>query len=686
MDSSYGKIPGQLRVYPHWVCGRADKSPVNPRSGGNALANVPDTWGTFAEALAYLETHKDNGIKTIGFEMGGKGPFTGIDMDYCRNPETEEIEPWAMEIITALDSYTEVSPSGTGIRVFTNGGDDFSQLNRKKGGLGASAKGVIEIANSGKYFSTTGNHLEGTPDWITHNPSGLLKVCNQYFQKKAQEEKKPTEEETPEQEKDKTPFEDEALLKKMFSSSNGQKARKLFDGDYSGYPSQSEADLALCSLLAFWTRKNAEQMDRLFRQSQLYRKKWDEKHFADGSTYGAETIRKAIETTSETYEDKKSQSKTQPNPGTKLIFPDIMRGFAGRFAKTYSEITEAPEVFYYFAALVCLGSYLSGRINLNTLLNVQPRLYVVFLGPSGRGRKSTPITISTEFFQGVFEDFALLHHANSGEGLGVYLGKNRNTLLCYDEFLGFVSKAIQKGNTLLGTVSTLFEKNAYQTATKTKQLIIPDAHLSMLGACTTDTWERCWEADFTAIGLNNRLFLVPGAQDSLISIPPKVDEYLWKSLRDELRDVVSHALKVKEYSLTPAAFALYDKWYKEGLDHRSVHAVRLDQYALRFMLLFAANEQKNEIDNDIVKAAIALAEWEHKVRQQFDPIDVDNEAAKVEARILRALISGPKNKRELQQKTAASRSGKWLWGHGLENLLRDGDICYDKKQYALVKE
>lgn len=547
-------------------------------------------------------------------------------------------------------------------------------MNRKKGGLGESGKGVLEIANAGKYFSVTGDRLQGTYELIAHNPKGLRRVFDMYFPPKSVEIVSPA--------KPSITLEDDEILQRAGNAKNGEAFKKLFAGDWSDYSSQSEADMALCCMLAFWCGNNAEQIDRLFRQSGLYRQKWGRED------YRTQTIGKAIESTKEPYQGKKPESATACKTETRLIFPDIMKGFAERFAGAYSEISEAPKVFYYFGVLTCLGSYLSGRIKLNTLLNVQPRLYVVFLGPSGRGRKSTPITIGTEFFLNVVDDFSILHHANSGEGLGVHLEKHRNTLLCYDEFLGFVAKAVQKGNTLLGTVTTLFEKNAYQTATKDKQLVIEDAHLSMLGACTTDTWERCWEADFTAIGLNNRLFLVPGAMDTFVSIPPRLDENVWRDLRDELRTLYSHALKIKEYSLTPQAYALYDTWYKEKLDHKSVHAVRLDQYALRFMLLFAVNEQKDEIDTEIVRDVIDLVEWEHKVRQQLDPIDVDNEMAKVETRIRRALMSGPKSKRELQQRTAASRSGKWIWGNALQNLIHDEEVRYDQKDklYFLVNE
>ena len=67
------------------------------------------------------------------------------------------------------------------------------------------------------------------------------------------------------------------------------------------YPSQSEADMALCMKLAFWSGKDKEQMDRIFRTSGLFREKWDQKHHADGATYGEETIDRAVENTDSVY-------------------------------------------------------------------------------------------------------------------------------------------------------------------------------------------------------------------------------------------------------------------------------------------------------------------------------------------------------------------------------------------------
>ena len=89
-------------------------------------------------------------------------------------------------------------------------------------------------------------------------------------------------------------LDDDELLGKAMTAANGAKLRRLWGGVISAYSSASEADMALCSLLAWWANGDAKQIDRLFRQSGLMRPKWDENHHADGSTYGQVAIEKAI--------------------------------------------------------------------------------------------------------------------------------------------------------------------------------------------------------------------------------------------------------------------------------------------------------------------------------------------------------------------------------------------------------
>lgn len=94
---------------------------------------------------------------------------------------------------------------------------------------------------------------------------------------------------------------DDDLLKKALASKGGDKLGRLMAGDTTGFNSQSEADLSLCQTLAFWFNGDREKIDAVFRQSGLYRDKWDAKHFSDGRSYGDATIDRALARTTEFY-------------------------------------------------------------------------------------------------------------------------------------------------------------------------------------------------------------------------------------------------------------------------------------------------------------------------------------------------------------------------------------------------
>ena len=109
-------IPRELRERPQWVTwaderrnGRATKVPYSARTGRNASTTKPATWATFDETLSSYRA--DCGSAGIGFVFSADDPFVGIDLDGCRDPDTEKIEPWARGIIGRLDSYSEVSPA-----------------------------------------------------------------------------------------------------------------------------------------------------------------------------------------------------------------------------------------------------------------------------------------------------------------------------------------------------------------------------------------------------------------------------------------------------------------------------------------------------------------------------------------------------------------------------------------------
>jgi len=151
-------IPKELRAKRQWMAwrkgdakadGRFDKLPVSLRHGRGGSTNKPDDWGTFEEALDFARRH---GLPGVEFVFTEHDPYCGVDLDHCRNPGDGAIQGWAREIIRELNSYTEVSPSGTGLKIFVRGSVPRS-LNTER----------VEIYDRKQPFTVTGEKLEGTP-------------------------------------------------------------------------------------------------------------------------------------------------------------------------------------------------------------------------------------------------------------------------------------------------------------------------------------------------------------------------------------------------------------------------------------------------------------------------------------------------------------------------------------------
>lgn len=215
----------------------------------------------------------------MGYVLSPNDPYVGIDLDKCRDPHSGRIEPWAKAIVKRLDSYTEISPSGTGLRIFIRG--TLPAHGRRKG--------HIEIYSQARFLTITGQHYLAAPDTIQDRADELLTWHLEIFgpppapRQNGQVARAPVQ------------LADADLLLKARSAENGGRFWALWNGDYSAYGSQSEADLALVNHLAFWTGPDSARLDQLFRSSGLMREKWDRQDYRD------RTIDKALEGRTEYY-------------------------------------------------------------------------------------------------------------------------------------------------------------------------------------------------------------------------------------------------------------------------------------------------------------------------------------------------------------------------------------------------
>ena len=308
-------IPAELRAWPQWVVWRLDpprkegSKPVkllcNPKTGKPARTRndptksypdtAPDTWGTYEEAVRAYRTGKWAGI---GFVFTEGDPFIGGDIDECRNPETGEMDPVAGAYVALAGTYTEISQSGTGVKF----------IGRAKK-IGAECRrGNFELYDKERYFALTGCLLEGAPATIEDRQAEFAGIYRAWFPEKAKEAIRATSgypqgaAASGGRPASPVSLADAELLERAGKAANGAAFEALWRGDTSRHGGNaSSADLALCSNLAFWTNGDPARIDALFRQSGLYRDKWDEQRGAQ--TYGQKTIAKAMESFSSGYGD-----------------------------------------------------------------------------------------------------------------------------------------------------------------------------------------------------------------------------------------------------------------------------------------------------------------------------------------------------------------------------------------------
>jgi primase-polymerase (primpol)-like protein len=333
------RVPLVLRRTSHWVVWRYEenpekrkpnKVPYNPRSRSHehpwhASVTKPRSWGSFGDAVRALSSGSYTGI---GFVFHDSNPFCGIDLDNCLDTETLSLNAWAQEIVAQMGSYSEWSPSGTGIHILVEASLPVSGMNRKGVGL--------EMYVTGRFFTITGKRLVDSPEdilpryeavmalYLAYAVAETTTITNQVAEVGSagsfvtQTQPTLTEQASPPERSKRgravtTPddLSDEELLEKAMNPerADGRDFARLWHGDKSGYVHRhrdmkgqvddSLADYALCRMLAFWTGKNAAR-DRLFQRSSLMRQKWDAP--SAGGTYGQRTIERAIARVQRTYD------------------------------------------------------------------------------------------------------------------------------------------------------------------------------------------------------------------------------------------------------------------------------------------------------------------------------------------------------------------------------------------------
>ncbi len=279
-------IPERLRTLDQWMGTRfelrgkdkLDKPPYRVRRGLSVIKadkRDPEVWATFEDASKALH---EGLVNAIGIVFTGSDPFGCTDLDDCRK-ESSGIEHWARICVETLPTYWEISISGNGLHGVFEGKKPGERCRR----------GAIEIYDRQRFLVVTGRHLEGTPTDVRPCQESVDTLYRTTF---GMEDPQPSGDPL----LPGSTLEDREIPKRIMQSRHGEKFARLWRGVLGSYESHSNADLALCGILAFWTGGDQAQIERLFSQSGLCRPKWTKR-----PDYRERTIKKALAGKTEFY-------------------------------------------------------------------------------------------------------------------------------------------------------------------------------------------------------------------------------------------------------------------------------------------------------------------------------------------------------------------------------------------------
>ncbi|MCG1570853.1 DUF5906 domain-containing protein [Staphylococcus epidermidis] len=299
MMNILSNIPDELKQLNNWCVwkfekrnGKRTKIPFNAATGEFAKSNDKSTWSSYETAV------NAEGVDGIGFFF--EPPYLGIDIDDIdddlhRFKQGDKLDNIVSEFNEAFKSYTEVSPSGNGLHIIVKGKIPGSRRR----------KGNIEMYDSGRFFTMTGKTIGKYKDVTEVSEQVFKTIYEKYLPDNTV--KYPT---TNNYQQNIHNLSEIDVINEIYKSKQAKLFDDLMKGNYEPYyTSHSEADMALANILAFWCARDYSQMDSIFRQSNLYRDKWDEKR--KNSTYGEQTLFKAINEANNIYTPKQ---QTDDNP------------------------------------------------------------------------------------------------------------------------------------------------------------------------------------------------------------------------------------------------------------------------------------------------------------------------------------------------------------------------------------
>ena len=261
LSEPYPHVPEELKSLNNWVGWKLEERDGKPtkvpysKPGVMASSTDPTAWASFND-VCNIRPSKEKGI---GFVFDGNG-IVGIDLDHCLD-ETGKINNKFSNLAYILNSYTEISPSGTGLHILIRCESEPYETGKHKNGL--------EIYSRGRYFTVTGNKLPDSPNIInTFSVELIRSLCDPFVN--------PIKKEIAHVSNTSTNLSDDEIITIASRAKNGSRFQGLMDGKSCG--DKSSDDLALANILAFYST-DVNQIERIMRMSGLVREKWDRRDY-----------------------------------------------------------------------------------------------------------------------------------------------------------------------------------------------------------------------------------------------------------------------------------------------------------------------------------------------------------------------------------------------------------------------
>lgn len=632
----YENIPAEMREEKRWLVYRLEPGVANkknkiPYHPSGYRCNDSTRGVTFEEAKAASKDYSG-----LGFYVDA--PYLVIDVDACVDPQTGLVSQYAADIIREVNSFSELSPSGTGVHIWC-----------KATKPGTACRKGIEIYDSRRFMTCTGIVIPGVPNRVENRD--IFSLYSRMLAGEFQNSEAKIESSIPSD-----------LKISEIESSGGvvtTKLQLLMTGEVSSekpfvvvdahgnsitYPSHSEADGALTVLLAFKHEGDAQKIDADFRVSCLYRQKWDRQDYRD------QTIKSAIAFYKKSKDAEKPAQVAQVLTGEDeeeiVVLEEKLPDFP-QFTGSLGDLCDAlspdiPYPFKFMTAVTHMGLIRSGLDTLAAEPHIQPRMYVALLAQPGRGKTAAineiskimkTLTNNYKVFSSIDSGPALVDAFNEQVTQGILKADVNDNLsdcatakilLSPDEIRGIFEKAkITAGsrNSMLDEILKLYEGNNTGNrarGAKTK-INIENAHLGIVGGATESSYAAMWTGTGGASdGLQSRIVPVGIEDRKMPSMqrPPDAEK-LTATIQRLVEQVKQPAAR---FTISEDAFELYDSWWRLK-DQTKPSETRIDGIVKRLLIVLARTNDVQIIDVDMMRSAISFGDYIIFCRDKYNPLD-----------------------------------------------------------------